>query len=55
MIYAGNKGTLFWGNDYFLVMNDHFGGPSVHCGQILQQNSGNFFLGTFEPPSPPKP
>ena len=35
------KGTLFGGNDHFLVknyhflvINDHSGGPSVHCGQI---------------------
>ena len=25
------------GNYHFLVMNDHFGGSSVHCGQILQK------------------
>ena len=25
---------------HFLVMNNHFGGPSVHCGQILQKNPG---------------
>ena len=24
----------------FFVMNDHFGGPSVHCGQILQKIPG---------------
>ena len=27
-------------NYHFLVMNDHFGGTSVHCGQILQKNPG---------------
>ena len=40
MIYFGEKGTLFAENYHFLVMNDHFGGPSVHCGQILQKNPG---------------
>ena len=31
----------FWGEIItFLVMNDHFGGPSVHCRQILQKNPG---------------
>ena len=33
----GNKGTLLGWNYHFLVMNDHFGGSSVHCGQILQK------------------
>ena len=28
------------GNYHFLVINDHFGGPSGHCGQILQKNPG---------------
>ena len=36
----GNKGTLLRGNCHFMVMNDHFGGPSVHCGQILHKNPG---------------
>ena len=36
----GNKGTLFGGNYHFLLINDHFKGPSVHCGQILQNNTG---------------
>ena len=25
----GNKGTLLGGNCHFMVMNDHFGGPSA--------------------------
>ena len=37
-LFWGIKGTLFGGNYHFLVMNHHFGGPSVHCGQILQKN-----------------
>ena len=28
--YSGGKGTLFWGNYHFLVMNDHLWGPSVY-------------------------
>ena len=40
-IFLGNKGTLLGENYHFLVMNDHFGGPSVHCRQILQKNPGN--------------
>ena len=37
MIYSG-------ANYHFWVINDHFGGPSVHCGQILQcQHFGNIW------------
>ena len=47
-----------------MLINDHFGGPSVHCGQILQKNpgkgqsspplSGNAsILGAYDPPPPP--
>ena len=36
--FWGNKGALFGGNYNFWVINDHFGGTSVHCGQILQKN-----------------
>ena len=34
------KGTLLGRNYHFWVINDHFGGPSGHCGQILQKNPG---------------
>ena len=38
----------FWGGiHHFLVMNDHFGGPTVHCGQILQK-----ILARGRPPTP---
>ena len=33
----GKKGTLLGGNYHFWVINDHFGEPSVPCGQILQK------------------
>ena len=36
MFCSGGKGH----NCHFWVINDHFGGPSVHCGQILQKNPG---------------
>ena len=60
----GNKGTLLGGNHHLLAIADHFGGHSVHCGQIVQKNPckgqtplyGNArILGTFGPPSPPLP
>ena len=46
--HFGGEISLFWG------INEHFGGPSVHCGQILQQNPGNAsILGAYGPPTPP--
>ena len=33
-IFWGIKAHFFGGNYHFLVMNDHFGGPSVRGGQI---------------------
>ena len=52
----GNKGTLLGGYYHVLVMNDHFGVPSVHCAQILQKNPGNArILGAYGPPTPPYP
>ena len=60
----GNKGTLLGGNHHLLAIADHFGGHSVHCGQIVQKNpckgqtplyGSARILGTFGPPSPPLP
>ena len=31
------QGTVLGGNYHFLVKNDQFGGPSLHCGHILQK------------------
>ena len=45
----GNKITLF-GGKYLFVINFHFGGPSVDCGQILQKNPGKGQT-TTPPPS----
>ena len=30
-------GTLFGGNYHILVINYHFAGPPLHCGQIIQK------------------
>ena len=39
MIYSGEEGHTL-GANYHWGINEHFGGPSVHCGQILQKNPG---------------
>ena len=37
MIYSGEEGHTLGVNYHFWGMNDHFGGSSVQCGQILQK------------------
>ena len=36
-LFLGKRGHFWGGNGHFLVINDHFGGPKVRCGQILQK------------------
>ena len=40
MIYSGEEGHTLGVNYNFWGINEHFGGSSVHCGQILQKNPG---------------
>ena len=49
MIYSGEEGHTLGANYHFWGINEYSGGPSVHCGQILQKNPGK----GQSPPSPP--